>query len=212
MNLSDSRLLRSASLNGDEFPVIWIDNFSKNMARQIPSISKGVFTSMMWTGLAVKMYDGPAVSRTLVHVNGQLLSAMPPLHAPLEEVVIRTTQASVRCVPGQPPMRFIDSLVRKFNVCSIPPKICPTSINDPVLRARLDLSRDGLHRTLPWDIWKYNIGSNTGLVDVIRQYCELTNLVDSDKYHVWLVDVNIYSRIYKVTLLTCVNAISTMLW
>ena len=52
---------------------------------------------------------------------------------------------------------------------------------------------------MPWDLWKHNIGANTGLMDVIKQYMvEVVNLEESRQYHVWLVDVNIYSRVYKV--------------
>ena len=44
----------------------------------------------------------------------------------------------------------------------------------------------------------YNIGSNDGLIDVIQQYTVDTRLQESTQYHVWLVDLNIYTRVYKV--------------
>ena len=183
---------------GTTFPVVWIDNFSKNVARQRPTVSKGVFTSMMWTGIAVKLYDGPALSRDLVYVNGDLLTAMPPAHAPLEAAFVATALAAMPFEEGRPPMRFRDSLVNRYQVCSIPPKVEVDKEESPILQQRLSVSRDGLHRTLPLDIWKHNIGSNTGLIDVIQEYVTTTELHDGSQYHVWLVDVNIYSRVYKV--------------
>ena len=154
---------------------------------------------MMWTGVAVKLYDGPALSRELVSVNGEQITAMPPTHAPLEANFISTSRASLPFEVGQPPMRFCDSLVNRYQVCSIPPKISIEVEKYAHLQQRLRVSRDGLHRTLPMDIWKHNIGSNTGLIDVIQEYVNMTDLNASTQYHVWLVDVNIYSRVYKVT-------------
>ena len=182
------------------FPVVWIDNFSKNMARQIPRLGKDVFTSMMWTGLALKLYDGPQLSRDLVEVDGQVVDAMPPCHAPSKDDFVRLLSASLPVDAANPvPMRYSQSLVRRYNVNSIPPKADLAQDLDPEFHKRLTVSRDGLHRTLPWDLWQHNIGSNTGLIDVIKQYMASTNLETSSKYHVWLVDLNIYSRIYKVS-------------
>ena len=154
---------------------------------------------MMWTGIAIKLYDGPALSRDLVHVNGELLTAMPPAHTPLKAAFVQTALASLPFEVGHPPMRFTDSLVHRYHVCSIPPKIAHDVEKSQYLQQRLSVSRDGLHRTLPLDIWKHNIGSNTGLIDVIQEYVTTTDLNASTQYHVWLVDVNIYSRVFKVT-------------
>ena len=108
-------------------------------------------------------------------------------------------RSNMPLVVGQPPMRFSKSLVNRYQVCSIPPKISTHEEKDALLQQRLSVSRDGLHRTLPMDIWKHNIGSNTGLIDVIQEYVSTADLNASSQYHVWLVDVNIYSRVYKVT-------------
>ena len=193
-----SVLFREA-LVSEPFPVVWIDNFSKNMARQIPRLGKDVFTSMMWTGLALKLYDGPELSRGLVEDDGQVVPAMPPSHAPPKDDFVRFVSASIHVDCANPvPMRYSQSLVRRYNVNSIPPKADHTQDLDLDLTKRLTVSRDGLHRTLPWDIWQHNIGANTGLLDVIKQYMTITNLETSTQYHVWLVDLNIYSRVYKV--------------
>ena len=168
------------------------------MARQIPRLAKGVFSSMMWTGLAIKLYDGPRISRDLVEVDGQHLHAMPPQPAPDRKQFIAETQSGLSFTTGSVPLRYRDSLVRRHKVNSIPPKIDVSCEKDPELRKRLAVSRDGLHRTLPWDLWKHNIGANSGLMDVIKQFTVEVSLEESRQYHVWLVDVNIYSRIYKV--------------
>ena len=95
------------ALVSEPFPVVWIDNFSKNMARQIPRLGKDVFTSMMWTGLALKLYDGPELSRGLVEDDGQVVPAMPPIHAPPKDDFVRFVSASMHVDCANPvPMRY----------------------------------------------------------------------------------------------------------
>lgn len=58
-------MIRSDAMSGSPSREV-IKIFAKNLAQQIPRLSKGVFTSMMWTSLAIKVYEGPAVDRALV--------------------------------------------------------------------------------------------------------------------------------------------------
>jgi hypothetical protein len=193
-------LLCREALDGETFPVVWIDNFSKNMARQIPRLGKDVFTSMMWTGLALKLYDGPRLARDLVEADGQVLPAMPPSHAPEKDDFVSFASACLPAEGANPvPMRYSQSMVRRLKVNSIPPKADVAQDAAPNVADRLIVSRDGMHRTMPWDLWQHNIGANNGLMDVIKQYLVETDLEASSKYHVWLVDLNIYSRVYKVS-------------
>ena len=185
-------------LSGATFPIVWIDNVSKNVARQIPRIGKGVFTSMMWTGLAIKLYDGPALRRDLVLQDRRVVPAMPGVHYPDFPEFITLAESSVNTWTAAPPLFFQSSMVYRYKVRSVPPKVDVLAEPKAERRLRLRNSRDGLHRTSPWEIWQHNIGSNEGLIDVIRQYMAETNLKESPHYHVWLVDVNIYTRVYKV--------------
>ena len=185
-------------LDGAIFPVVWLDNFSKNVARQIPRIDKGVFTSMMWTGLAIKLYDGPALRRDLVLLDGDVFPAMPGVPAPPLSQFLILAESSLNTWSAVPPLLFQNSMVNRYNVRSVPPKVDVADEQNAERRVRLQHSRDGLHRTSPWTIWEHNIGSNEGLIDVIRHYVTETNLQESQQYHVWLVDLNIYTRVYKV--------------
>ena len=72
------------------------------MARQIPRLGKDVFTSMMWTGLALKLYDGPELSRGLVEDDGQVVPAMPPSHAPPKDDFCTIRQREHSCGLCQP--------------------------------------------------------------------------------------------------------------
>ena len=191
-------LCNRALLDGPTYPVVWIDNFSKNLARHIPRVSKGVFTSMMWTGLAVKLYDGPELPRSLVMVDGDILSAMPLAHAPDQRGFQSAAEAALPFPPHLVPSRFLCSMVHRYKVRAVPPKVDVGREKKPSRRLRLQKSRDGLHRFLPWELWRHNIGSNDGLIDVIQQYTVDTRLQESTQYHVWLVDLNIYTRVYKV--------------
>jgi hypothetical protein len=157
----------------------------------------------MWTGLALKLYDGPEIPRTLVMVDGDILSAMPRTHAPEQRGFHSAAEAALPCSPQLAPSRFLRSIVHRYKVRTVPPKVDVRKEKKPARRLRLQRSRDGLHRTLPWELWQHNIGSNEGLIDVIQQYTVETRLQESSQYHVWLVDLNIYTRVYKVRSRQC---------
>ena len=61
--------------------MLMLDNFSKLQARQNPSIERGVFSQMLWTGFAVKNFRPPRLVSPLRFVytpQHRLVPAMPP--------------------------------------------------------------------------------------------------------------------------------------
>ena len=74
------------------------------------------------------------LSRDLVYVSGDLLAAMPPAHAPSEAAFGSTALAALPFEVGRPPMRFRDSLVNRYHVCSIPPKVAVVKEKSPTGR------------------------------------------------------------------------------
>ena len=56
----------------------WWDNFSKFMARQVPTIKKDIFVSCLWTGVTVNEYIGPPVDVSVqFDATGAVVPAMP---------------------------------------------------------------------------------------------------------------------------------------
>jgi hypothetical protein len=179
--------------------VMWLDNFSKTLARQVPNLSAGVFSSMLWTGLAMKVYDGPHVDMSLKSRQGNIIPAMPLTHkcASTSDMVAYITR-TIQCSDGFS-KRFDVSLVNRYQINSIPPKVDTDKLKTEHLRKRCSVSRDGLHRLFPFDILSHNIGANIGLMRVIRDSLTELEIEDTRRYHVWLVDINIFNRLIKVT-------------
>jgi hypothetical protein len=93
---------------------------------------------------------------------------------------------------------FDKSLSHLFHVSRVPPKIDPESFNSEALRTRLSRSTDGLSRFASVRMMRHNIGSNRGLMKVIKEIIEVMEGAP-DKYMVLSVDLNIYDRLIKVT-------------
>jgi hypothetical protein len=58
---------------------IWIDNFSKTMAWQLPKLDHGVYKPCLWTGFALKLFtQRPDLDMTLKRdETGRVIPAMP---------------------------------------------------------------------------------------------------------------------------------------
>jgi hypothetical protein len=72
---------------------------------------------------------------------------------------------------------------------------------DVAVQAYLDRHDDGLGNLHPDKLLKVNIGSNIGLLTVLRDYCKERMLHVSGmqtKYHILNCDVNIYTRTLRV--------------
>jgi hypothetical protein len=78
---------------------------------------------MMWTGLAIKLYDGPELPRALVKVDGEILSAMPGTHAPDKRSFQMAAQAALPFSSQLAPSRFPRSMVHRYKVRTVPPKV-----------------------------------------------------------------------------------------
>ena len=184
-------------LRGTTPAVLWLDNFSKNMARQTPNLLRGVFASMMWTGLALRLYDGPAVDMSVVFSGANVVPAMPTDPMITQEDMLQFIAESLPQTDGVP-LRFGGSLSNRYLVDVVPPKINPIKLKTEYLRTRCANSRDGLHRMYPFDIWEHNIGANLGLMSVIRKAIDEHHVLKDSNYHVWVVDINIFNRLLKV--------------
>ena len=99
--------------------VIWIDNFSKTLARQHPTVERGVWTPMLWTVYAVKrLHPSVRVQMDLVYDGAEVRSAMPPtLIGDYEELVAHiSSQMSTVSM-------YDTALCVEHNVSRVPPKL-----------------------------------------------------------------------------------------
>lgn len=172
--------------------VIWLDNFSKTLARQHPTVERGVWTPMLWTVAAVKrLHPSVRVSMDLVYDGEDVHSAMPltivgdpdELHAHI------TSQMTVSSM-------YDEAMCVIHNVRRVPPKLPSDSWAHQVDIDRMSESVDGLHRFHPIEVNKHNIGANEGLMLVLK---DLELMLAPGRYAVVVADVNVYMRILKVS-------------
>ena len=171
--------------------VIWLDNFSKTLARQHPTVERGVWTPMLWTVSGVKrLHRSVQVKMDLVYDGAGVQSAMPPtLVGDYEELVAHiSSQMSTDSM-------YDTALCVEHNVSRVPPKLPDDAWIDQVDIDRMSESVDGLSRFHPMEISKHNIGSNEGLMLVLK---ELDAMLAPGRYAVVVADINVYMRILKV--------------
>jgi len=178
--------------------VRWMDNFSKFIARQVPTTGNGIFSSCLWTGVAVfecdpnqdNMFDMQIKHRP----DGGLLPAMPDtLFKHTHRIV-----AGLKLILEDSRNYFDQSLVLKYDVRSIPLKV-----NTKLFPEMADTVEDKRNTTAivyPVQLIDNNIGSNQGLVTLLRQLMEQLGMHDNTctHYEILNVDENIYWRTMKV--------------
>ena len=179
--------------------MIWMDNFSKTLARQCPSLAKGVYSSCLWTGVAV--FSDPQLDGMDVTVRrdaqGRVVPAMPGNLIQQQQQVMEGLQFVHSGGRGY----LTHSLVQQFGVNTIPLKILDPA-DTPCQHSHHSHSMNIVH---PMELIDKNIGSNVGLVSILKEDIhDKHGMGDDDcKNYVNLnVDENIFWRILKVCVLT----------
>jgi hypothetical protein len=190
--------------------VINFDNYAHTIAAHTPSTNKGAFNGCYWCGVALRAFTGtqsfPDLS--LCHDDdGNLIPAMPPsLYA--DDLWHQLVDGMKLCdAGGSRYLRIAD--VTKMKVTTCPPKPLLKDLDDMDLSENAaallkDLlsggSLDGLKEVFPADILDHNVGSNKGLMNIVRKLACDEGIHDSSatRYSIYLTDVNIYHRINKV--------------
>lgn len=153
-------------------------------------VSAGAFAECQWTGKGFKVYVGDRV-----HTDIKDLAAMPD--------DIFDSHASGAVYAGLVRVRqegwlFLGrSLVKLHNVNTLPVKPRVSRRVDAKLHAVLAESRDGLRNFDPLEVSPQNIGSNRGLLLVLKQMSDAR--VDNGKFEFLCADCNIFMRIIKVS-------------
>lgn len=176
--------------------ILWVDNFSKFLARSIPSLHSDVYSSCLWTGMAAFKCTQRYDMRIKYQVNGDVIAAMPDDILSTKSDV---TTAITYIIQNQRAY-YNNSTVRQYDVRNIPPKIDTKA--HPHLADTIGAKHNSTHTVHPVKLLDHNIGSNQGLITVLRQIYEQKNMhLDScENYMLLNVDENIYWRILKVHL------------
>lgn len=205
-------LYLTRSILDTKITVWWIDNFSKCYAVAMQGVASGAFSDCNWTGQAFKSYVGPEVD---IKIRNRL--AMP------DDIFTHYSIATVRrsLISSFAERKWFylrNSLVKRFNVNNIPLKPVLNAESNPRLHAVLAESRDGLGQFHPNAILPQNVGSNRGLLKILKMMSDDRKNND-DRFHFLTADCNIFMRIMKVCaktyivlpMSTCINNENTML-
>ena len=178
---------------------LWWDNFSKFFANNVPTVMKDIFSSCLWTGVTVNEYSGPHVSIDVVHddESGDIVPAMPANIMLYKQDVNNTIN---ECYRGDC-SRFSESLVYCYAINSIPLTIDVKKF--PQMKQQITSETNSTKYIHPSNLIQQNIGSNRGLLYILRKFQEDHKMHYQDvcdKYHTLNVDENIYYRILKVNI------------
>ena len=171
--------------------IMWVDNFSKSYAVALQGIESGAWKDCNWTGRGIKVFCG-----TQVDINIGDLSAMP------DNVFTDDTSQLVRSkVAGHVTDGWKllgKSIVKRYNVNNVPLKPSMDPLHHPHLCRVLSESRDGLAFFHPWDIISQNVGSNRGLMLILKQISD-ERQPDDRRLKFLSADCNIFMRIMRVS-------------
>lgn len=178
--------------------VLWRDNFSKFVARTIPTQEKGTFSSCLWTGAALFHYNTENLSdRVRYDRHGAVVPAMPENILVCREAVVD----GLRSVVAEGHRYYDNSLVARYDVRTVPLKIDGKRFPD--MNCTVNHARSKMSIVHPQELIGTNIGSNRGLLSVIRKYYDEYNMAgaqgDCVRYLSLNVDENIFWRVLKVT-------------
>ena len=187
--------LRRQALQQPHF--LWIDNFSKFIARSIPTADKGIFSQCLWTGVSLFALPdgvGEEVSDNVqVKDNGRIVSAMPRDILQCQGGVV----AAVHHVLSLGPKYSQNSAVYKYDVRSIPLKVDTNKFHE----VSEVVNSYNMRCVRAVDLLEHNIGSNRGLLAVLDGICREKNIHGDEqctKYTTFNVDENIFWRVLKV--------------
>ena len=176
--------------------IIWCDNFSKTLRRSVPTLAKDVYSSMLWTGIAVFSDSKCAGIDHSVRLdnNNRVIPAMPNTICASRSEVLQGLQF----VHDQGRQLLQESLVFRYTVNTVPLQI---SDEDDVRDNQHPSEDHSMNMVFPYKMIDKNIGSNIGLVSILREDFYDQYGMDSDdckNYICWNVDENIFWRTLKV--------------
>jgi hypothetical protein len=157
-------------------------------------LKAGSYNQCLWTGVAIFSHPNPNIDDSVKYSDGDVISAMPDSILTHQS----TVRDTIRYVIDKDMYYFDESLVKKYQVNNIPLKVDSKKYPETV-----DINNNvanSFNLVYPSDMIDINIGSNVGLVSIIRKLYEQYGMADNSctRYYTLNVDENIYYRILKV--------------
>ena len=180
--------------------VLWLDNFSRIYATQLPSIEVSSWRECLWTGYAALRYDGPAIDMAIRRNNNNEIIRAMPLSIVQMSFMLYDDMADV----DRHKSILAASMVERWQVNNIPLRPMLDPNRNPAEYKRLSRGHGTQKVLYPGGVYPENIGSNRGLLQIFRDFCSRNGYLDGqepEKYSVLTVDCNIYARIMKVMLI-----------
>ena len=189
--------------------VEWWDNFSKFMGRSVPTIKKDIFASCLWTGITVNQYTGDPVDvKVRNDAHGKVIPAMPDDLFAHAGIVVD----GIAHIFDQGKSYLDKSLVKKYDVLNVPLKVDTKRF--PAEAATLNNAKNSTKHINPYKLLRHNIGSNLGLVTILREYQDDKKMTLHDTVHHYSTvntDENIFARGLKVINDCCILFFSVWL-
>lgn len=165
---------------------------------KIPNIDIGAWKDCLWTGVAIKKYNGPDMDMRLVFKpDGSMQPAMPDdlyAYVPTLKEMFKAFRVTGSYQP--------QSLVSRFQVNNVPLKPDYRRVNNNKWRSALQSDLDKLQHMYPKKLIALNIGRNDALGKIIRGHYEENKQHmegQCDRYSALNTDENIFMRILKVS-------------
>lgn len=175
-----------------------MDNFSKVIPMKIPNMDKGTYSSCLWAGFALRSYSGDdeKLSLDIQVVDGEIQPAMPSLQQLLNEK--KSIFNELKAVDEIGIAHFSDSLCEKYNIRSVLLRPYVNQRQQPELYKKLQNATNSMQYLHPEKLVKTNVGSNRGLLKIMRDLLDEAQASRPRRYKVINADINIFKRIVKV--------------
>jgi hypothetical protein len=203
-------LLLFRHIKDNKAHTLWLDNFSKIRAMQFPDLELGAWQDCCWTGYAVResRVDVDMSIRT-DNETKEIEPAMPhhiyDMYPTLKQTFLQHNTNTAEC-----PMRYSSSLTTLLVVKNVPLKPSHHKLRKPEHKQAVHEGHDSLDNCFPEGIVATNIGSNKGLLQLMRNHYESVCVANvGQRYSCLNVDANIFDRILKVTTPTNVSHMSS---
>ena len=198
MVLSAREAIEDALLNDKVLRLHWVDNFAKQYASNSMFSNRDLFKQCQWTAHGFKELpiDLDLAWKTIE--GGDTVAALPNLEELLTDLYL--TDLTMDLIQLSKAF-FDESIVVLRNVRRIPLKVVET--DDPIEKAHLDSSYDGLKHFIPVNIYSDNITAVDGLMKIFQLLQNMEGFGTSDhrrsgQYSLLHVDVAIFWKLLRV--------------
>lgn len=158
----------------------WADNYSHSIFRNIPTVQSTMYSHKLWTSLVLLTSE----AKVDLSVGMRLKVCLPK---DIREILPGPGNLKTMLKDLYQQRELEQTLVYKYEVTWTP--IRPT---------RTYVSSERLSRLLPVDVLRSNVGSQEGLLEVVKYIMTVFGKRHNKTYTVGTVDTNIYWRLLKV--------------